>query len=519
MAEERRRRRRGRRRGRGDHSPSRPEEEGQQEEQLDASDEEEEREESGSRFKLPFGRRRDEDDEEEVDEEEEDDEGEAPTSRRREERAGHRAPAGVSPLSFWRRGRARTYREQPMPQQTLGRTLRRVRRMYFPPWVPVLFIVVVVFGILGALFIVRGAAGKPRIGQDHWHSTYSIFICGQRQPNFPTWNAGVHTHGDGVIHIHPNLPQEEGSGARLVKWFEYGGGKLSQNEMRMVADDKEYKNGDTCPDGSEGTLQVFVNGEKLGNWSRYIPQDGDRVRIVFGPVETTPVELEDRTVIAPEDATRTEALEITGGEADIAFSPASIDIRAGEIVRLDVTNSGPISHSVRVAGTDGEYNTSDDYVSEPEFIQPGESGIVVVRFDSEGEFQFQDPSSPAAVGTFVVTGVPEETPEPGSDETPVAADVTLDLAVTDDSFEPVQLEVNAGETFLINLTNNSEFVHNLRIAGPDGEFDTEDDLKSTPDNPKAGEDSSLSGKLDAPGTYDFRDDFNSTVLTGTITVK
>ncbi len=128
--------------------------------------------------------------------------------------------------------------------------------------------------------------GGPRIGRHHWHATYQTFICGQRQPNFPTWEAGVHTHADGVIHIHPFLPQEEGAGARLVKWFEYGGGKLTQSEMRMPGSRETYKNGDKCDDGSEAVLQVFVNGEKLDNWSQYIPQDGDRVLIVFGPEET-----------------------------------------------------------------------------------------------------------------------------------------------------------------------------------------------------------------------------------------
>ncbi len=125
------------------------------------------------------------------------------------------------------------------------------------------------------------AATLPRIG-DHRHATYQTIICGQRQPNFPTWEAGVHTHADGVIHIHPFLPREEGSGARLVKWFEYGGGKLTQTEMRKPGSREEFKNGDECTDGSEAVLQVFVNGERLEDWSGYIPQDGDRVQIEFG---------------------------------------------------------------------------------------------------------------------------------------------------------------------------------------------------------------------------------------------
>ena len=125
----------------------------------------------------------------------------------------------------------------------------------------------------------------PLIGRHHWHAAYAVIICGQRQPNFPTWESGVHTHADGIIHIHPFIPSEEREGARLVKWFEYGGGRLTQTEMQMPGTpaDQVYRNGDRCPDGTKAKLQVFVNGAKLKDWGHYIPQDGDRVGIVFGP--------------------------------------------------------------------------------------------------------------------------------------------------------------------------------------------------------------------------------------------
>jgi plastocyanin len=522
VAEERRRRKRGRRRGGGDGHPSgkpteeRPEDiqsEGAEEgEPLSEEGEPQSTEESGSpsRRRFFFGRRRDR--------EEEAEEKAERGHREREERQAAGTPAHISPLSFWRRGRSRTYREQPMPKQTLGRTLRRMRGMYFPPWVPVMFIVFVVFGILGLLFVVRGATGAPRISEHHWHATYQVFVCGQRQSNFPTWEAGVHTHADGVIHIHPFLPREEGSGARLVKWFEYGGGKLTQNEMRMPGSRKEFKNGDLCDDGSEAFLQVFVNGEKLDNWSRYIPHDGDRVRIVFGPEEEEGlVEQEDRIVIPESEAARTVELEVTGAEGDAAFVPDSIELKPGETVKLLVSNTGSISHSVRVDGADGIYETGDDFVSEPEIIQPGEEGYLIVRLDEEGEFEFKDPTAPLAVGTIVVT---EEstglTPEDGDAE-PV--DVTFDVSMGDNFFEPSELELEAGQTFRINLTNDGEFIHNLRIAGADGEYDTGDDLVSTPKFQTGGETGELVGQIDEPGVYSFRSDSQSTEMVGTITVK
>ncbi len=128
------------------------------------------------------------------------------------------------------------------------------------------------------------ATVAPRIGEDHWHATYEYIVCGELQPPAATWaGSGVHTHDDGIIHIHPFTRSEEGAGARLAKWFEYGGGLLDEDEVRLPGASVTYANGDECPDGMIGTVQVFVNGERIMDYGRYIPQDGDRIEIVFGP--------------------------------------------------------------------------------------------------------------------------------------------------------------------------------------------------------------------------------------------
>ena len=132
------------------------------------------------------------------------------------------------------------------------------------------------------------APGGPKIGESHWHARYAFVVCDQVQPNAPFWEAGVHTHGDGIIHMHPFTATEEGRGARLMKWFEYGGGVLTEDKVRLPGSNDEYNNGDECRDGSQGTLQVFVTPaatgveETLVDWSDYIPQDGDLVVVYFG---------------------------------------------------------------------------------------------------------------------------------------------------------------------------------------------------------------------------------------------
>ena len=141
-------------------------------------------------------------------------------------------------------------------------------------------------------FLVHGLltadnVGGPRIGVTHIHAVYQVWVCGELQPHFPFWEGGVTTEGDGVIHIHPFRASEEGKGSRLVKFFEYGGGKLTQDEMVLPGSGKWFHNGDACPDGPSGVLRVNVNGESLVDWSEYIPNDYDKIIISFGPREIT----------------------------------------------------------------------------------------------------------------------------------------------------------------------------------------------------------------------------------------
>jgi len=151
-------------------------------------------------------------------------------------------------------------------------------------------------------------SGAPRIGA-HWHAPYAIFIGDQLQPNIQQviTPQGVHTHGDGVIHIHPHIPVAEGSGARLANFFGDQGGKLTNSEMRIPGRTETYKNGDLV-DGKRAELRILradsgihpLGGDfaaAIGVCSDkpdsdfdhvgpdYVPQDGDCIRIVFGQAE------------------------------------------------------------------------------------------------------------------------------------------------------------------------------------------------------------------------------------------
>jgi hypothetical protein len=146
------------------------------------------------------------------------------------------------------------------------------------------FLVVLLAGTIVYAVAGEGSTAGPVIG-DHWHATYRIIICDEPQPHLAFWPGGVHTHDDGIIHIHPIEPQEEGKGATLAKWFEYGGGQLTQESIRLPGRNETWIDGEPCPEGENGHLRVLVNGEPINRWTDYIPRDSDSIVIIFGAGE------------------------------------------------------------------------------------------------------------------------------------------------------------------------------------------------------------------------------------------
>ena len=456
-------------------------------------------------------------------------------------------------MDFWRSGQARTYRDVRTGGGKSMGVWERITGFHFPAWAPVAFIIVLVFGILGLLFYTRQASAAPHIG-DHWHAAYAIYIGNTRQPNIPTFTGPeeTHTHGDGMIHMHPFIPAGEGHGASLGKFFDYGGGKLADDELKVPGQKDTHKNGEPI-DGKAAELRILRADSGIhplgGDFaraiqscdakdesafervnSRYIPKDGDCIRIVFAAPEVKPVVQSDRTIIAPDQATRGITMDVTGTAATTAFAPAAIEAKAGETVKVTLTNKSIDTgafHGLRFSGADRQYGTSDDFVTDPPTLDPGQQGTAVIRFDAPGEYEFKDEApvegvAPATgkvvVGEAEATPAPSATAAPGATPTPAAADVTLALNVGDGGFDPAEITAAAGKSFRITLTNTGAVVHNLRIAGPDGQFRTDDDIAvSGFVNPGAS--GEASGKIDAPGRYAFRDDFNPTLLAGTLIVQ
>ena len=84
--------------------------------------------------------------------------------------------------------------------------------------------------------------------------------------------------------------------------------------------------------------------------------------------------------------------------------------------------------------------------------------------------------------------------------------ITLEVTLFDNYFQPNQFTVKTGQTVIFVITNEGEAIHNMRIAGPDGQGMTEDDAVSEPDMIKGGQSGVLVWTAPQPGTYPFRCD-------------
>ena len=92
--------------------------------------------------------------------------------------------------------------------------------------------------ILGVALVVaarssREPAASPRVGNDHWHSAYAIYDCDRFLPAFTSAADpdGIHSHQDGVIHIHPWNSSAAGDRADLDVFFEAMGVRITDDEI------------------------------------------------------------------------------------------------------------------------------------------------------------------------------------------------------------------------------------------------------------------------------------------------
>jgi hypothetical protein len=123
---------------------------------------------------------------------------------------------------------------------------------------PAAMILVALLGVV-LVFVARdqrsdqAPAGDPGI-EDHWHTAYNVFVCDEIDPTVFANDSeddrtGIHTHGDGLIHIHPFVSTVTGQYATLGAFF---------NENQTAFDDDTFE----LPNGSVISEDDFACGGK-----------------------------------------------------------------------------------------------------------------------------------------------------------------------------------------------------------------------------------------------------------------
>ncbi|HEY8768296.1 MAG TPA: cupredoxin domain-containing protein [Dehalococcoidia bacterium] len=117
---------------------------------------------------------------------------------------------------------------------------------------------------------------------------------------------------------------------------------------------------------------------------------------------------------------------------------------------------------------------------------------------------------------------PRDQPAPAQQLDPQAVepqDGVIEITASGQHFEQNYLRIPLGQSVTIRLTNNDNTQHSLRIAGLDGQFNTEDDAVTNPPQITGG--GGVGELTFAPlsaGAYTFRCDFHPTTMGGQIVV-
>lgn len=186
---------------------------------------------------------------------------------------------------------------------------------------------------------------------DHWHAAFAVEVCGKLLDPVPQAEPdvqGIHTHGDGLIHIHPFTRSAAGNRATLSKFFDQTGLKVTNTGfevpegMAMADGATTVKVGETTCGGKEGELV-------LAHWKDAATAAGTKpdqiIRKDFGKVKFT------------EDLGAYTLAFIAKGDTDQINPPTS----AADIASLGAADGG-------AAPTDGSTG------SVPDTVDPGTGG-------------------------------------------------------------------------------------------------------------------------------------------------
>jgi hypothetical protein len=122
--------------------------------------------------------------------------------------------------------------------------------------------------------------GTPQFG-DHIHLAFDVYACDDFLPVLPGWESpiGIHTHSDGVIHVHPISRLGTGANATLGTYFDSGREEAGL-DMRLSDDGFTFL-GDTFDEGSTECDGVDDPELRVAYWDE-VTVEGSQPRVTTG---------------------------------------------------------------------------------------------------------------------------------------------------------------------------------------------------------------------------------------------
>jgi hypothetical protein len=78
--------------------------------------------------------------------------------------------------------------------------------------------------------------GPPGL-DDHWHAAFGIDVCGEWGPDLADIGpstTGIHTHDDGIVHVHPFTTRAAGDRARMGHFLDAVGLLTTDDDVVLV---------------------------------------------------------------------------------------------------------------------------------------------------------------------------------------------------------------------------------------------------------------------------------------------
>lgn len=190
----------------------------------------------------------------------------------------------------------------------------------------------------------------PPVLDDHWHAAYGVFVCDEFRPPIPEFEneEGIHTHGDGVIHIHPFTANGTGANATLGLFLRDTDIEISNDELRIG--DETFKEGDQkCGDkDAEVVVAQWKDVQTTDANPARITSDMDDVRfredgegyvIAFVPEGTDIPKPESADTLAELGAVDAGGTTSTSAEGSTTTAPGSETTAPGSETTTTAGNS------------------------------------------------------------------------------------------------------------------------------------------------------------------------------------